>query len=236
MSAWKQYRPMGWWLVLVSLSTLVFWLTDLDLWVARFFYTPAKGAKPWLLDDYPLWKALFYDGVPYLACVVIVSCLLIILVSILRKRYYRWRLYAGYIVLVFLLGPGLLVNSLFKDHWGRARPVQVEQLGGTQMYTPPLYYVANGDGRSFPSGHSSVGFAFIAFWFLWRERKPQWALAALILTLLFGITIGLTRMAAGGHFLSDVLWSAWLPFFSAWVIYYKILCINKQEYTLNSIE
>ena len=229
MIAWKQYRLIGGWLALISLSTAVFWLTDLDLRVARFFYDPASGAKHWLLDNHPLWKALFYDGVPYLAGIVIISCLLIVLISTLQQRYCRWRLYAGYIVLVFLLGPGLLVNSLFKDHWGRARPIQVEQLGGTEKYTPPLYYVAHGDGRSFPSGHSSVGFAFIAFWFLWRKRKPQWALAALILTLLFGITIGLTRMAAGGHFLSDVLWSAWLPLFSAWFIYYKILFIDRYE-------
>ncbi|QLQ32405.1 MAG: phosphatase PAP2 family protein [Candidatus Thiothrix singaporensis] len=126
-------------------------------------------------------------------------------------------------------GPGLLVNSLFKDHWGRPRPLQVEQLGGQEHYAPPGYFVANGHGRSFPSGHSSVGFAFIAFWFLLRRHKPTLAKMALLLSLLFGCTIGLTRMAAGGHFLSDVMWSGWVVLFASWLLYYPIMRIPERE-------
>jgi len=31
-----------------------------------------------------------------------------------------------------IIGPGLLVNTVFKEHWGRARPSQVEEFGGQQ--------------------------------------------------------------------------------------------------------
>ncbi|HRJ51295.1 MAG TPA: phosphatase PAP2 family protein [Candidatus Thiothrix moscowensis] len=223
---WKQH-PQAWlWLNLVAASTVVFWFSGWDLTVAAGFYEPQAG---WLLDDFPLWKAVFYDGVPYVAGVVLIASLLLILASTLLRRWYRGRLYAAYVLFVFLLGPGLLVNALFKDHWGRARPVQVEQLGGTATYTPPLYYVANGEGRSFPSGHSSVGFAFIAFWFLLRRHKPGWAKLALTATLVFGCLIGLTRMAAGGHFLSDVMWSGWLALFAGWVLYYPLMRIAERE-------
>jgi len=229
MMFWKKY-PQAWlWLNIVAASTTVFWFSGWDLTVARFFYDPAMGAKHWYLENFPLWKAVFYDGVPYLAGAVLIGSIVIIIASTVLHRWQRLRLYAAYVLLVFLLGPGLLVNSLFKDHWGRARPVQVMELGGTEPYTPPLYYVADGKGRSFPSGHSSVGFAFIAFWFLWRKRKPQWASVALVLTLLSGCTIGLTRMAAGGHFLSDVMWSAWLPLFAAWLLYYPVMRIPARE-------
>ena len=218
MKFWKQYPQEWFWLNLVAASTAVFWFSDWDVTIARFFYDPASGAKHWVLDDFPLWKLFFYDGVPFLAALVLGGGVLIMVLSTVLRRWYSLRLSAAYVVLVFLLGPGLLVNSVFKDHWGRARPVQVIELGGTQVYTPPAYFVADGEGRSFPSGHSSVGFAFIAFWFLWRERKPGWAKGALVMTLLFGCTIGLTRMAAGGHFLSDVMWSAWLGLFVAWLL------------------
>ena len=217
------------WLNIVAASTLVFWLSSWDITIAQFFYDPATGAKHWFLDDYPVWRSIFYDGVPYLAGIILVGSLLFTAVSTVLKRWYRLRLYAIYLLLVFIIGPGLLVNSLFKDHWGRARPMQVLELGGTEQYTPPLYYVANGHGRSFPSGHSSVGFAFIAFWFLLRKRKPLLGKVALVSSLLLGIIIGLTRMAAGGHFLSDVMWSAWIPLFVAWLLYYPLLRIPARE-------
>lgn len=233
MGFWKALReacPQGWlWLNVVAASTAVFWFSGWDVTVAQFFYDPAMGAGRWLLDDFPLWKTLFYDGVPYVAGAVLGGCLLMISVSSVLRRWQRWRLYAAYVLLVFLLGPGLLVNALFKDHWGRARPVQVAQLGGTQVYTPPLYYVAGGDGRSFPSGHSAVGFAFIAFWFLLRRHRSGWAKLALAVALVFGCAIGLTRMAAGGHFLSDVMWSGWLALFAGWVLYYPLMRIPERE-------
>jgi hypothetical protein len=41
------------------------------------------------------------------------------------------RMYGLFILLSVILGPGLLVNLVFKDHWGRPRPRQVVALGGT---------------------------------------------------------------------------------------------------------
>lgn len=146
------------------------------------------------------------------------------------QRHYQLRLSALYVLLVFLVGPGLLVNTVFKDQWGRPRPIQVAELGGQERYVPPGYFVANGEGRSFPSGHSSIGFAFVAFWFLWRQRKPQWARLALAFSVALGAAIGVTRMAAGGHFLSDVMWSAWVVLFAAWLLYYPLMRMAEREY------
>lgn len=225
MKFWKTY-PSAWlWLNMVAASTVVFWLSDWDLTVAAWF----QRSGHWLLDEFPVWKAIFYDGIPYIAMAVLGITLTIISLSTLLRRWYQLRLYAAYVLLVFVVGPGLLVNTLFKDNWGRPRPVQVEELGGQDAYVPPGYFVANGDGRSFPSGHSSVGFAFIAFWFLWRRDKPLWAKRALWGTLGLGVAVGLTRMAAGGHFLSDVIWSAWVVLFAAWLLYYPILRIHARE-------
>ncbi|MEI9804295.1 MAG: hypothetical protein WDN48_07260 [Pseudolabrys sp.] len=34
------------------------------------------------------------------------------------------------------LGPGLAVNVLLKDHWGRPRPIDVTQFGGMDKFVP----------------------------------------------------------------------------------------------------
>jgi membrane-associated PAP2 superfamily phosphatase len=89
------------------------------------------------------------------------------------------------------------------------------EFGGHHEYIPPLQLGHTGE-KSFTCGHCSVGFAFFALYFLSRKRKDFY----LALTVVFGLTLGLTRMSAGGHFLSDILWSGYLVFFVAWVVYY----------------
>ena len=41
-------------------------------------------------------------------------------------------------MLCWLVGPGLLVNTVLKDHVGRPRPVQPEQFRGHERYVPPF--------------------------------------------------------------------------------------------------
>jgi hypothetical protein len=41
--------------------------------------------------------------------------------------------------------------------------------------------------------------------------------------------MGFSRIAAGGHYLSDVFWAAWLSFFAAWLSYYLIMRIPQRE-------
>jgi hypothetical protein len=66
-------------------------------------------------------------------------------------------------------------------------------------------------------------------WLLWRKRRPRLAVAALTLAVLLGAAMGFSRIAAGGHYLSDVLWAAWLSFFAAWLSYYLIMRIPQRE-------
>ena len=46
------------------------------------------------------------------------------------SRLLAWRRPALFLVLVAALGPGLLINVVFKDHYGRPRPREVQELGG----------------------------------------------------------------------------------------------------------
>jgi len=110
-----------------------------------------------------------------------------------------------FLTLSLALGPGLLVNEVLKDHFHRPRPVHVEAFGGTSAFRP--FYRPDGDclkNCSFPSGETSA-----AFWTMAPAAlaPPPLRVAALGAAIVYGAATGLARMAAGAHFLSDVLFS-----------------------------
>jgi len=202
-------------LLLIVLSTVVFWTTDLDIDVMRHFFVPDHTQNAWPIADQQPWL-FFYKAAPFLTLIPTLAALLTLIASRWIQRLVKWRSAALFIVLCFALGPGLTVNLVFKDHWGRPRPRQVIELGGQNHSIPPL---AMGDkGKSFPCGHSSVGFAYGAFCFILRKKRPRIAAAVLSGSLILGLLMGIGRMAAGAHFLSDVLWSAYLPLVIAFLL------------------
>ncbi len=96
------------------------------------------------------------------------------------------------------LGPGLVTNLIFKDHWGRARPIDVQQFGGTERFTP--WWDPRGDcpnNCSFIAGEPSG-----AFWTLAPAAlaPPELRAVAYGAALAFGVGVGVLRMAAGGAF------------------------------------
>jgi len=128
---------------------------------------------------------------------------------------------ALYIVLSLAIGPGLLVNTLLKDHWGRARPHQILEFGGALHFTPVLEFT-NQCARncSFPSGHGALGFWTVTLAIL---APPRWRDWAIILALTVGAMVGLMRIAQGAHFLSDVLAAALLVVGLNFILKYLIL-------------
>jgi membrane-associated PAP2 superfamily phosphatase len=196
------------WIALVVIAvvgTLPFWVSDLDLRVAAWFYDPT-AVDPWPASQQPVWL-LLYQAAPVLVGLVMLGSLVTLTGGLLWPRLARMRPQAALVLAVMILGPGLVVNAVLKEHWGRPRPHQILELGGTQAFVPPLAMGEQRTGKSFPCGHSSVGFALAVFFLIWRRRRPGLALAALTGALALGTLLGVGRMAAGDHFLSDVIWS-----------------------------
>lgn len=192
--------------LLALLGTLPFWFSDLDLWAAAYFHAPGAD-DPWPIAHHPLW-VLLYHLAPALTGLLLLGALLVLVAGTRWPRASRLRPAAWFLIAATLLGPGLVVNAVFKDHWGRPRPHQVEALGGQLDYLPPLARGESGQGKSFPCGHSSVGFLLGVFFLLWYPHRRRLAWAALAAAILLGTLLGIGRMAAGDHFLSDVIWSA----------------------------
>ncbi|MBK1640545.1 hypothetical protein CKO12_01355 [Chromatium okenii] len=188
------------------LGTVPFWLSDADVWLAAQFYHP-DAADVWWEGQRPLWQWC-YHIVPFLVGAIVLGSAAVIAASFRWSQLQRPRRLAIFLLAVTLLGPGLLVNGIFKEHWGRPRPHQTIAFGGSEIYQPPLAFHSSGSGKSFPSGHSSIGFLIGALFFWWRRERPILARLALLISLLAGSLIGMARMAMGDHFASDVIWSA----------------------------
>jgi membrane-associated PAP2 superfamily phosphatase len=210
----RRWRELSILVLLMVLTTPIFWLTDADQQAAAWFYQPGAGHSAWPFGEWWLWRGLF-AYTPKLLVAAAVSALLVVLGSFVVGRWQRWRRPALYILLVIAIAPGLVINLVFKDHWGRPRPLHIAEFGGTNTYIPPLQ-IGDTPHKSFPCGHCSIGFALFALYFLSRRRKAFY----LALTLVAAAIMAVSRMAAGGHFVSDILWSGYLVFLVAWLLYY----------------
>jgi lipid A 4'-phosphatase len=126
-----------------------------------------------------------------------------------------------YLVLCLGIGPGLVANLLFKDQWGRPRPIQVVEFGGPKPFTPALTRSDRcGHNCSFVSGEASsyfaIGFAIALLADVARRRR------IFLATLALGSLVGLIRIGAGGHFLSDVFFAAIFMAFVARALYWLL--------------
>jgi len=199
--------------------SLLFHLTDLDLTLLANFHDPQQGWR--LANQFP-WSQLYdYGTIP--ATVLASSALLTLLSSLVTRRTVPFRKQALFLVLLMTIGPGLLVNVVFKDHWGRPRPREIQQFAGAERFLPVWSKGIDGNGYSFPSGHASMGFYLMAPFFVLRRSRPAMAKLALGGGLGAGILIGLARMVQGGHFASDVLWSGGFVYLSGMTLYHLLL-------------
>jgi len=211
---------------LALLAIFLFAFSRLDIAATRLFFHP-EGADFWPIANAPIWS-LLYRITPWIAGALAVAGVVMIVTGLVREDSKRLRLYGLFILLCVVLGPGLIVNAVFKDHWGRPRPRQTIEFNGKFDYVRPLVPSRNG-GKSFPSGDASVGFLLSAGWWVWRRSHPKRALTSLVAGLAFGMILGIGRMVAGAHFLSDVVWSALIVCGVAHALYYYILRIPARE-------
>jgi membrane-associated PAP2 superfamily phosphatase len=218
-------------IVLVALSIVaivLFAATGLDIETMRPFYHP-DHEDPWSDKQQPLWS-LFYRSAPWVTASLAVTGVALFVLGMVRERSRRLRWYGVFVLLCVILGPGLIINLVLKDHWGRPRPRQMVEFGGRYEYVQPFVPAPfNTPRKSFPCGHCSVGYLYAAGWWLWRRKHPRWAAASLAGGLTLGTLLGIGRMAAGAHFLSDAVWSALIAYGVAHGLYYYVLRIPARE-------
>ncbi|HEX2017441.1 MAG TPA: phosphatase PAP2 family protein [Aurantimonas sp.] len=205
-------------LIAILAASIFFWnVPEVDLVVSSWFFSPGEGFisssnsnLQWLRENSP-W--------------VLVGVVLVILLRILRDTIngaLTWSRVRKPIWLLsgLALGPGLIVNGLLKEHWGRPRPVHVDAFGGDAVHQMVWVISDWCDGNcSFVSGEASSSAWLIAAALV--TPKPV-RLAATATTLVYAGSLSLNRIAFGGHFLSDVV-LAWLICGLVFAVLYRLI-------------
>ncbi len=178
----------------------------LDLTISSWFYTPSKGFQ---INKF---NSFIYNWATMPAMIVGIASAIAWCVSWYIPEWKKWRRTSLYLALVMLVGAELIVHVVLKDHWGRPRPVQVIQFGGAQEFRPfykPNFFEQPEPSKGFTCGHCTMGFYFFALALAgqklknWEMEKWGW-----ILTIVLGGLLSYVRIAQGGHFFSDILFSA----------------------------
>ena len=201
--------------LVIILSVIISW-TDADLKLAGLFYTPGRG---WLRGQEPPWFFLYqYGNIPGIALAV--GGFSVFLLSFFKKELLPYQKRGLFLVLFMVLGPGLVVNLVFKDHWGRPRPVDIINFGGPKTFHQLWERGEAGQGGSFPSGHASIGFFMMAPFFIAGKSHRKTAFGFLVLGIAYGLFMGAARIVQGGHFLSDVVWSGLMTYLTGLALAY----------------
>lgn len=202
-----------WWMPLVLLvpGTLAVLAFDLDLRIAGQFYRSGEG---FFLKEHPAnWFAYHIGNRP--AVLFGAVCLVYLVIGLVRRTGTSWRRRTALLmVLGLVLGPGLVINALFKEYYGRPRPVQVEAFGAEATFRAVWEPGEPFKGyKSFPSGHASMGFYWMLPFFAWLARDARRAWAWMALGLSYGLLMGLSRIVMGAHWSSDILWSGGMVYY-----------------------
>ncbi len=212
-------QSIAWWgpLLLVLLVTPFTHFWDLNL--TRFAFSEKAFSSH-------AFYQFFYDWGELPAITLSIGALLVVIAGVFSAKFRGWRKEALYLFLTFAIGGGLITNAVLKEYWGRPRPKQVTEFGGTHEFRP--YYSPNFQRteplKSFPCGHCTTGFYFFSLVFLGRRLNKRWlTILGWVLAFGLGFALSASRIFQGGHFLSDTLIGAVIMWYSAlimdWLLY-----------------
>jgi lipid A 4'-phosphatase len=222
-------------LTLTAMAAVVFvvfgiW-PGLDLWVSGLFFASKTGFDGFASG---IWNQLRLAVWRVSEIVLALSVLAYLAQRIASFPLLRaTRHLSGFTAALYLLGPGLLVDVLLKPLWGRARPAQVTDFGGSLAFTPPHVLSHQCTSNcSFVAGEMAGAVALAVVLFLVVDRmKGRITLSqqriAQGLILLVPLFVGVQRIAAGRHFLSDVLLSTIFVLLCAVLL--KVLILQRRS-------
>ena len=137
-----------------------------------------------------------------------------------KKSLRRLKIFLIGLIFGPIIGCGIIANLYFKDTWGRARPVQVEEFGGSKKFSPAMYKSDQCEKNcSWIGGETSAAFSLFAGIIMMKRAH-----IFIFMNLILGSLVIFCRLAMGGHFLSDNLFAINFMIFLALI--YKIIALK----------
>jgi lipid A 4'-phosphatase len=189
---------------------------QLDLDIADAFFDPARHMFG---VNAQMWVQHSREAARVLITLIVLPAFLAVIGKLIwpQRRMLIEARAALFLIATLALGPGLLTNVILKDHWGRPRPIDVQQFGGDYRFTS--WWDPRGgcpDNCSFIAGEPSGAFWTLAPAALAGPELQPLAYAA---ALAFGAGVGVLRIAAGAHFFSDVVFAGVFMYLLIWLIH-----------------
>jgi membrane-associated PAP2 superfamily phosphatase len=183
----------------------------LDLTIARWFFDDVRRAFP--LTNEWLLKTVLHDGSRVVSAVAAIALLGVAVTSWVARQPRALRthrealLYTSIATLVASAIVGLAKH--FSSH---ACPWDLAMFGGSAPYHPLLaaHAAAPGVDGCFPAAHPLAGYAWLAVGFAVYPNAPRRAWQAWAAAFVLGTLFGAVQIVRGAHFLSHVLWTAWI--------------------------
>jgi membrane-associated phospholipid phosphatase len=204
---------------IAAVTGLVFGLyPDLDLKITALFFDSSPQER-WL--GATAWEWPIRNGARWVITAIAASAFVAVAAKLLFPRQPLWLPGRAAVLMIatLALGPGLLTNTILKDHWGRPRPLEVTAFDGEDRLDFKAWWDPRGacpKNCSFVAGEPSG-----AFWTLAPAvlLPPPWRAVATAAALVFGAGLGALRIAAGGHFFSDVVFAGVFTFLLIWLFH-----------------
>lgn len=204
--------------VVAILMILIYPPLQWDSFLTDLFFDTEQQRFP--LKHAPFLDQWMHTGLKWLMVAVALGslCLSFIAFGVDRIKPYQKSFACVFIGMTI----STTMVALLKHYNLHGCPWDLQMYGGTLPFfdlfsAPPLGIEA---GRCFPAGHPSGGFALLAFYYAFGHHLPLFAKRMCYLALFAGSIMGLTQIIRGAHFLSHVLWSAWVVWVCLLMLYW----------------
>lgn len=219
-------RPLNLWLYLgipaiTAVVLLLLELTSLDMDIAKLAYDPVGndfiGKHSYFLEN------VLHDRAKQAVIAMGVFAGIGFIASFIVKRLMPWRRELGCLVLSMALSTSFVTPM--KAVTAVQCPWSLEEFGGKEVYSELLSKRPDTDkpGRCWPGGHAATGFTLFALFFIFRDRRPRWAMAGFVFAFSLGTVFSVGRMLQGAHFFSHNVWTAVFCWLICMGAYYVVL-------------
>lgn len=198
----------------IVLGVLAYKFSYMDIIIADLFFVD----NSFYLGN-NLFGMIIYKGAYYLTILVGVLLAVMLILNIFKNinLFGLPRKAIIFFIVVFIMAPGIVANSILKDNIGRPRPANIIEYGGKAVFQPP-FVISNqcSNNCSFVSGHASFAFTFMAIGLLFRKKLRYLVCSS---GFLFGAIVGFVRIYQGRHFFTDVVFAYFFTWLTITLIY-----------------